>query len=121
MEIYKPKNESKLNEIEESKLSNDTAGLQLSTPNATKDNTAINFTGSVTNNVTETDELADIDPILTIPSGASTIGNPSYSPDHLTTIKGKMITVVNNDSAPHTVTSGIRNSDPRMVNYLIRT
>ena len=43
---------------------------------------------------------------LSIPAGAATPGNPAYSPDTLTVSKGEVITVSNDDTAPHTVTSG---------------
>ena len=57
-------------------------------------------------NNTKTSDIAAIDPALTMPSGAATPSNPSYSPDPLNTLQGKIITIVNDDSAPHTVTSG---------------
>jgi cytochrome c oxidase subunit 2 len=50
---------------------------------------------------------------LSIPSGASVEGNPSYSPDKLTAKKGDTITVTNNDNAVHTVTSGATPDDPQ--------
>jgi plastocyanin len=49
---------------------------------------------------------------LTIPSGASVQGNPSYSPDTLTVKKGDSVAVTNRDSVPHTVTNGKEPSDP---------
>ena len=39
---------------------------------------------------------------LSIPSGASTQGNPSYQPAKLTVKKGDSVNVVNDDNAPHT-------------------
>jgi cytochrome c oxidase subunit 2 len=50
-------------------------------------------------------------PSLSIPAGASTPGNPSYSPATLTVSKGDVITVSNDDTAPHTVTNGASPSD----------
>src|SRR3954449_9052808 len=50
---------------------------------------------------------------LSIPSGASVEGNPSYSPDKITAKKGDVITVTNNDNAVHTVTSGATPDDPQ--------
>jgi cytochrome c oxidase subunit II len=50
---------------------------------------------------------------LSIPSGASTQGNPAYSPATLSVKKGDVITVTNNDNAPHTVTSGSSATDPK--------
>ncbi len=48
---------------------------------------------------------------LSIPVGAATPGNPAYSPDPLTVSKGEVITVSNDDTAPHTVTSGASPGD----------
>ncbi len=50
---------------------------------------------------------------LSIPSGASTQGNPAYDPATLTVKKGDVITVTNNDNTPHTVTSGTSATDPQ--------
>ena len=49
---------------------------------------------------------------LTIPMGAATPGNPAYEPASLTVKKGDAIDVVNEDSSPHTVTSGTGLEDP---------
>lgn len=48
---------------------------------------------------------------LSIPAGAATPGNPAYSPATLTVSKGEVITVSNDDTAPHTVTSGASPGD----------
>lgn len=48
---------------------------------------------------------------LSIPAGAATPGNPAYSPDTLTVTKGEIIAVSNDDTAPHTVTSGASPGD----------
>ena len=48
---------------------------------------------------------------LSIPVGAATAGNPAYSPATLTVSKGEVITVSNDDTAPHTVTSGASPGD----------
>ena len=50
---------------------------------------------------------------LSIPSGASIQGNPSYSPEKITAKKGDIITVTNNDNAPHTATNGATPEDPQ--------
>jgi cytochrome c oxidase subunit II len=50
-------------------------------------------------------------PALSVPAGAATAGNPSYAPDTLTVKKGDVITVTNDDTAPHTVTNGASPSD----------
>lgn len=49
---------------------------------------------------------------LTILAGASTQGNPAYSPDTVTVKKGDVVAVTNKDSVPHTVTNGKDASDP---------
>ncbi|HET6799287.1 MAG TPA: cupredoxin domain-containing protein [Nitrososphaeraceae archaeon] len=49
---------------------------------------------------------------LTIPMGSATPGNPAYEPASLTVKKGDVIDVVNEDSVPHTVTSGTGLEDP---------
>jgi plastocyanin len=51
-------------------------------------------------------------PTLSIPAGAATPGNPAYAPDPLTVTKGDVITVTNDDTVPHTVTSGAGPQDP---------
>ena len=51
-------------------------------------------------------------PAITIPSGASVQGNPSYNPADLKVKKGDTITVSNTDTAAHTVTSGKGGDDP---------
>lgn len=43
---------------------------------------------------------------IKIPSGASVQGNPAYDPNPATAASDALITWVNEDSAPHTVTSG---------------
>ena len=52
--------------------------------------------------------------ILRIPQGASVQGNPAYDPDPLTVKVGDTIAVNNEDTAPHTVTSGKDATDPNM-------
>lgn len=49
---------------------------------------------------------------LTILEGSSVQGNPSYDPATLTVKKGDKITVTNQDTLPHTVTSGTGPTDP---------
>src|SRR5689334_20100404 len=51
-------------------------------------------------------------PILSIPVGASTQGNPSYDPNPMTIKKGDSVQVQNKDQTPHTVTSGKGLDDP---------
>jgi len=51
------------------------------------------------------------DATLTILQGSSAQGNPDYDPDVLTVKKGNTIEVKNEDSVPHTVTSGTGPSD----------
>jgi cytochrome c oxidase subunit 2 len=49
---------------------------------------------------------------LTVLAGASTQGNPAYSPDTLSVKKGDTIQITNKDTVPHTVTNGKDASDP---------
>jgi plastocyanin len=49
---------------------------------------------------------------LTIPEGASVQGNPSYDPDPLTVTAGDVVEVSNEDTVPHTATSGSGPEDP---------
>lgn len=50
---------------------------------------------------------------VTILAGASTQGNPAYSPDTVSVKKGDSVAVTNKDSVPHTVTNGKDPSDPK--------
>jgi len=52
---------------------------------------------------------------LSIPTGASTEGNPSYAPATLTVKKGDIITVKNDDTAPHTATSETTKFDTSLI------
>ena len=49
---------------------------------------------------------------LTILEGSSIQGSPDYDPDELTVAAGSEITVTNDDTLPHTVTSGTGPTDP---------
>ena len=49
---------------------------------------------------------------LTILEGSSIQGNPDYDPDELTVAAGSDVTVANQDTLPHTVTSGTSPTDP---------
>ena len=49
---------------------------------------------------------------LTIPEGASVQGNPAYDPDPLTVPVGDVVEVSNQDTVPHTATSGSGPEDP---------
>src|SRR5918997_1844404 len=51
-------------------------------------------------------------PTLTILEGSSIQGSPDYDPDELTAAAGSDVTVVNQDTLPHTVTSGTSPTDP---------
>jgi len=52
---------------------------------------------------------------VTILAGASTQGNPAYSPDAVTVKKGDSVAVTNKDTVPHTITNGKDPSDPKTV------
>src|ERR687893_2265988 len=49
---------------------------------------------------------------LTILEGSSIQGSPDYDPDDLTVAAGSEVTVTNDDTLPHTVTSGTGPTDP---------
>jgi plastocyanin len=51
-------------------------------------------------------------PTINILEGASVQGSPDFDPEQLTAKKGDEVTVVNQDTVPHTVTSGTGPSDP---------
>jgi plastocyanin len=51
-------------------------------------------------------------PTIKILQGASVQGSPDFDPKELTAKKGDEVTVVNQDTVPHTVTSGTGSSDP---------
>jgi plastocyanin len=71
-----------------------------------------NQTGGAGNQSGGTGGSAAAGATLNILEGASAQGSPAYDPDPLTAKKGDEISVVNQDSIPHTVTSGTGNSDP---------
>jgi plastocyanin len=52
-------------------------------------------------------------PTLNILEGSSIQGSPDYDPDELTISAGAEVTVVNQDTVLHTVTSGTGTSDPQ--------
>ena len=49
---------------------------------------------------------------LTILEGSAIQGSPDYDPDELTVATGSDVTVANQDTVPHTVTSGTSPTDP---------
>ena len=51
-------------------------------------------------------------PTINILEGASIQGSPDYDPEELTVSAGAEVTVVNQDTLPHTVTSGTGPQDP---------
>jgi plastocyanin len=51
-------------------------------------------------------------PTINILEGAAIQGSPDYDPEELTAKKGDQVTVVNQDTVPHTATSGTGTSDP---------
>jgi cytochrome c oxidase subunit II len=58
------------------------------------------------NETNQTGTAAGPSVTLNIPEGASVQGNPSYEPDPLTVTAGDTVEVSNQDTVPHTVTSG---------------
>ena len=75
---------------------------------AAKSSSASGSAGGATSGAT----TAVSGPILSIPVGASTQGNPSYDPNPMTIKKGDSVQVQNKDQTPHTVTSGKGLDDP---------
>jgi len=69
-------------------------------------------TGATTTSTSNAAAPASSGPSISIPAGAATPGNPSYAPETLTVKKGDVITVTNDDTAPHTATSGTGPEDP---------
>ena len=51
-------------------------------------------------------------PTINILEGAAVQGSPDFDPEELTAKKGDEVTVVNQDTVPHTVTSGTGSTDP---------
>jgi plastocyanin len=51
-------------------------------------------------------------PIINILEGAAVQGSPDYDPEELTASAGSEISVVNQDTVPHTATSGTGPQDP---------
>ncbi|HKR74924.1 MAG TPA: cupredoxin domain-containing protein [Candidatus Nitrosocosmicus sp.] len=82
-------------------------GTGENTSNATSGGSGDNATTGSTNGTS----TAAAAVTLSIPAGAATPGNPAYSPDTLTVTKGEIIAVSNDDTAPHTVTSGASPGD----------
>jgi cytochrome c oxidase subunit 2 len=64
------------------------------------------------NQTNETSGAAAPAATLIIPEGASVQGNPAYDPDPLTVTAGDVVEVSNQDSVPHTATSGSGPEDP---------
>jgi plastocyanin len=53
-----------------------------------------------------------MEPTINILEGSAVQGNPDYDPDELTVSAGSDVTVVNQDTQPHTVTYGTGTQDP---------
>lgn len=68
--------------------------------------------GTSGNQTNQTGTAAGPSVTLTIPEGASVQGNPAYDPDPLTVTAGDVVEVSNQDTVPHTATSGSGPEDP---------
>ena len=68
--------------------------------------------GTSGNQTNQTGTAAGPSVTLTIPEGASVQGNPAYDPDPLTVTAGDVVEVSNEDTVPHTATSGSGPEDP---------
>ncbi len=84
--------------------------MRLVSPGEITQNTSTSSTNATSTTTNATNAAPTV--TLSIPAGAATPGNPAYSPTELTVKKGDAITVVNNDNAPHTATSGSGPEDP---------
>ena len=62
--------------------------------------------GTSGNESNQTGTAAGPSVTLTIPEGSSVQGNPAYDPDPLTVSAGDVVEVSNEDTVPHTATSG---------------
>jgi cytochrome c oxidase subunit 2 len=62
--------------------------------------------GTSGNQTNQTGTAAGPSVTLNIPEGASVQGNPAYDPDPLTVTAGDVVEVSNEDTVPHTATSG---------------
>jgi cytochrome c oxidase subunit 2 len=81
----------------------------LHTPSAASTGAAISAPAATSSS---TSSSGPIGAKLTVLAGASTQGNPAYSPDTLSVKKGDTIQITNKDTVPHTVTNGKDASDP---------
>ena len=82
--------------------SNQTAGASNQTAETTRDGTAGGGDAAVPGGGTT----------LNILEGSAVQGSPDYDPDELTVAAGSEVSVVNQDTVPHTVTSGTGPQDP---------
>ena len=64
------------------------------------------------NETNQTSAAAEPTVTLTVLEGSSVQGNPAYEPDPLTVTAGDVIEVSNEDTVPHTATSGTGLEDP---------
>jgi plastocyanin len=79
-------------------------------------NGTVNQTGGATR-IASGDDAAGAGPTLTILEGSAIVGRPDYDPDELTVPEGSEVTVVNQDTLPHTVTSGTGPTDPNSAQF----
>ncbi len=86
-------------------------GSTSPTSQSTPDKATAASTNATSTNATS--KASGVQASLTIPEGASVQGNPAYDPDPLTVTKGDVIGVSNEDTAPHTATSGTGAQDPK--------
>jgi plastocyanin len=71
-----------------------------------------NQTGETTGGAGGGGTAAGGGPTINILEGAAVQGSPDFDPDELTASAGAEVTVVNQDTVPHTVTSGTGPQDP---------
>jgi plastocyanin len=71
---------------------------------------------TITENTTITANYVEAEHTITIPFGAFDPENPPYLPEVLTVERGDTVVVFNEDTAPHSVTSGTGPEDPTAAN-----
>jgi plastocyanin len=88
------------------------SGGQTQGGDAAQQQGGANQTAETTGGATSGGAAAGGGPTINILEGSSIQGSPDYDPEELTASAGAEVTVVNQDTLPHTVTSGTGPQDP---------
>jgi plastocyanin len=88
------------------------SGGQTQGGDAAQQQGGANQTAETTGGATSGGAAAGGGPTINILEGSSIQGSPDYDPEELTASAGAEVTVVNQDTLPHTVTSGTSPQDP---------